>query len=65
MSRTPLRGVFRVPFVSEEGFPVLVAIASDGRRICERLVYPFESEGEVLRETWDLLNEADPQQNVA
>ena len=64
-NRASVRGVFRVPFVSETGFRLFVAVASDGRRVFEREVWPHEDEGDVLLEAWSRLNELDPIEQAA
>lgn len=56
-----IRGVFILDFVSETGFPLAVAVKGDGSRLCEREVYPFETEEEVVELLWDMLDREDPQ----
>ena len=58
--RPAVRGVFRVPFVSAEGFPVLISVRADGRKLSERAVWPVEDADDVLLQMWGELNDADP-----
>lgn len=54
------RGVYRPRALSPEGFPFLIAITGDGRKIAERVIYPFESEPDVSESVWSTLDELDP-----
>lgn len=59
--RPSVRGVFRLDcFLSQEGFPLYVAIAADGRRVSERTLYPFENAHDLEDDLWDVLDAEDP-----
>lgn len=56
----PIRGVYRLEYLSAEGFPVYVAISRDRRRLAERTIYPFESKARVKAALQAELDELDP-----
>lgn len=65
MTEPTVRGVYRLRCLSIEGFPIYVAVTSDGRRIGEREVFPFEDPDEVVAYLDGLLKEHDPITRVA
>lgn len=57
---TGIRGVYRLDFLSLEGWPVYIAVTRDGRRIEERTLHPFESEAAVIADLRVRLDCEDP-----
>jgi hypothetical protein len=55
------RGVYRLnEILSPEGFPIFLAVSRDGRRLAERIQFPFESDCYVIAELRDELDALDP-----
>lgn len=57
--RRAVRGVYRLKCLSVEGFPIYVAVTRDGRRVAERVCYPFENADVVMDELRTLLDQHD------
>lgn len=55
------RGVYRAPFVTTQGYPILAGVDRYGvLAIPHRPVWPFEDYDSVLEGLWDRLDELDP-----
>ena len=57
------RGIYELDFLSCDGFPVLLAITSDNRRVAERVVWPFEDRDQVIADLREALRAEDPRRN--
>lgn len=54
------RGVFRSHLLTAEGYPFLIAVASDRRAIARATVYPWDDEDQVAASLERVLNREDP-----
>lgn len=54
------RGVWRAPFLSPEGFPLLLAIAANGRCLHEARLFRGDEQEEIAAMLERLLDKDDP-----
>jgi len=58
--RNHLRGVYLLPWVTEEGGRSLVAVDHRGRRVYEAIAYAEHDQASLAEELWRMLDRQDP-----